>query len=156
MGKSYVFQCKNCGHKLKFYFGISAQYPEKYLEILNDAIIGKLGEEIQKFLIENPSGVLDISRVMAICKNCGEFEMVRDLTMYLPDEKFLQNKNVPPLPEEMKNFIKIAEYNHKCSHCGENVAIITEENFFDKKIILRCPNCDFEMIPKKTAPKNWY
>lgn len=155
MGKSFTFRCKNCGHNLKFYFGISAQYPEKYLEIINDALIGNLGAEIQKFLIDNPRGVIDISRVMVNCENCGKFEMVRDLSMYLPKENYLQ-KNNPPLPEDLKNdFEKIADYNHKCSYCGEPVEIITAENF-SPKIILRCPNCESEMIPRKSAPKNWY
>ncbi len=157
MGKSYVFRCKECGHNLKFYFGISAQYPERYQEILNEALIGNLGAEIQKFLIDNPDGVIDISRVLTNCESCGKFEMVRDLTMYLPRKNFSYDKNSPPLPEDMKNnFDKFAEYQHKCSYCGEPVEIITEENFFDKKIILQCPNCDSEMLPKKSAPKSWY
>lgn len=157
MGKSFTFHCKNCGHNLKFYFGISAQYPEKYQEILNDALIGNLGAEIQKFLIEKPAGAIDISRVLAKCENCGHYEMVRDLTMYLPKENFLQNKDCLPLPEDMKNnFDKFADYHHKCSYCGEPVEIITAENFFDSKITLQCPNCDSEMLPRKSAPKNWY
>ena len=156
MGKSFTFRCKDCGHNLKFYFGISAEYPERYQEIINDALIGNLGAEIQKFLIENPAGVIDISRVLANCEVCGKFEMVRDLTMYLPKENF-EKKIFPPLPEEMKKFFnKFADYQHKCSYCGEPVEIITEENFFDKKIILQCPNCDSEMLPRKSAPKNWY
>ena len=156
MGKSFTFQCKDCGHKLKFYFGISAEYPERYQEILNAALTGNLGAEIQKFLIKNPAGAIDISRVLANCDNCGKFEMVRDLSMYLPTENFTQ-KNNPPLPEDLKkNFVKFADYQHKCSYCGEPVEIITEENFFDKKIILQCPNCDSEMLPKKSSPKNWY
>jgi len=155
MGKAITFQCKNCGHKLKFYFGISAQYPEKYQEILNDALIGNLGAELQKFLIENPTGAIDISRVMANCESCGKFEMVRDLTMYLPKENFMQEKNYPLPFEFEKNYKIFAKYAHKCSYCGEDVEIITEKNF-SPKIKLQCPNCDSEMFPKKTAPKNWY
>ena len=156
MGKIFTFQCKDCGHKLKFYFGISAKYPERYQEILNEALTGNLGADIQKFLIKNPAGAIDISRVLVNCDFCGKFEMVRDLSMYLPTENFQKN-SFPPLPDDLqKNFVKFADFQHKCSYCGESVKIITEKNFYDEKIILKCPNCDSEMFPKKSAKKNWY
>lgn len=155
MGKAFTFQCKNCGHNLKFYFGTGAMYPEKYQEIINDALVGKLGAEIQKFLIENPKGAIDISRVLANCEYCGHHEMVRDLTMYLPKENFTQDKNYPLPFEFEKNYDVYKEYNHKCSHCGESIEIITEKNFLQKKISIQCPNCDSDMIPKKLSPKHW-
>ncbi|MBR6013560.1 MAG: hypothetical protein IK062_07255 [Selenomonadaceae bacterium] len=154
MGKAFTFQCKNCGHVLKFYFGIGAMYPEKYQEIINDALIGNLGKEIQKFLIENADGAIDISRVLANCENCGKHEMVRDLTMYLPEKNFVQEKNYPLPCEFEKNYKVFQKYEHKCSYCGEDVEIITEKNF-SSKIKLQCPNCDSEMSPKKTSPKHW-
>ena len=155
MGLAFTFRCKDCGHKLKFYFGTGAMYPEKYQEVINDALIGKLGAEIQKFLIENPSGVIDISRVLANCENCGHHEMVRDLTMYLPKENFSQDKNYPFLFGLHVGYELFEKYNHKCSYCGEPVEIIRMDDFFDRKIILRCPNCGSEMLPRKTAPKHW-
>lgn len=156
MGKAFTFRCTNCGHNLKFYFGTGAMYPEKYLEIINDALTGKFGGEIQKFLIENPDGAIDISRALANCENCGKHEMFRDLTMYLPKKNFVQEKNYP-LPHEFKSHYEIfAKYKHKCNYCGESVEIVTAENFFEKKIILQCPNCNSEMIPKKISPKHWY
>ena len=155
MGKAFTFRCENCGHTLKFYFGTGAMYPEKYQEIINDALIGNLGAEIQKFLIENPHGTINISRVLANCENCGKHEMVRDLTMYLPKENFVQENNYP-LPDEFeKNYKIFAKYKHRCSYCGEPVEIITAENFFKNKIFLQCPNCDSKMIPKKSMPKHW-
>ena len=155
MGKAITFRCKNCGHKLKFYFGTGAMYPEKYQEILTDALTGKLGEEIQKFLIDNPRGAIDISRVLVNCEHCGKHEMVRDLTMYLPKENFVQDKNYPLPFEFEKNYTVAKKYRHKCSYCGEDVEIITAEDVFAQKIKLPCPNCDSEMFPKKTAPKHW-
>ena len=155
MGKSFTFRCKECGHNLKFYFGTGAMYPEKYQEIINDALTGKLGSQIQKFLIENPAGATDISRVLANCENFGHHEMVRDLTMYLPQENFSQDKSYP-LTWELREHYKVLEkYQHKCSYCGEPVQVVTAENFFDQKIILRCPNCETEMLPRKSAPKHW-
>ena len=155
MGKAFTFQCKNCGHKLKFYFGTGAMYPEKYLEIMNDALIGKFGAEIQKFLIDNPTGAIDISRVLANCEVCGKHEMVRDFTMYLPKDNFSQDKSYPLIWELQDHYKVFEKYRHTCSYCGEPVEIITAENFFDQEIILQCPNCDLEMLPKKSAPKHW-
>lgn len=155
MGLAFTFRCKDCGHNLKFYFGTGAMYPEKYQEIINDALIGKLGAEIQKFLIENPNGAIDISRVLANCENCGHHEMVRDLTMYLPKENFSQDKSYPLTWKFLEHYEIFKKYRHECSYCGEPVEIVTAENFFDRKIILRCPNCESEMIPRKTAPKHW-
>lgn len=88
------------------------------------------------------------------CKNCGNHEMVRDLTMYLPEKKFVQEKNYPLPCEFEKNYKVFQKYEHKCSYCGEDVEIITEKNF-SSKIKLQCPNRDSEMSPKKTSPKHW-
>ncbi len=155
MGKFFTFRCENCGHKLKFYFGIGGKYPETYQEILNSAIVGNLGAEIQKFLIDNPSGVIDVSRVLANCKNCGHHEMVRDLTMYLPKENFFREE-IFPLPFEFeKNYNLAKKFQHKCSYCGESVEVVTEKNFLRTEIKLLCPNCDCEMVKSKSGSGHW-
>ena len=155
MGKFFTFHCKNCGHNLKFYFGIGKMYPEKYQEILNDALVGNLGAELQKFLIDNPTGVIDISRVLANCENCGHHEMVRDLTMYLPKENFVREANYPLPFEFEKNYNLAKKFQHKCSYCGEPVEVVTEKNFLQTEIKLQCPNCDSFMTKKKTGGGHW-
>ena len=156
MGKSFTFRCKNCGHNLKFYFGIGAMYPQTYQEILNDALVGNFGAEIQKFLIDNPRGVIDISRVLMNCENCGHFKMVRDLTMYLPKENFQSQENYP-LPDEFeKNYIAVKKYQHKCHYCGESAEIFTAEKLLQTDLKLQCPNCCSEMSKKLSKNKNWY
>lgn len=155
MGKAFTFQCKSCGHKLKFYFGTGAMYPQTYQEVLTDALVGKFDSQIQKFLIDNPKGAIDISRVLVNCEHCGKHKMVRDLTMYLPEENFVQEKDYPLTWELGENYKIFAKYKHKCSYCDEPVEIITAEEFLQKKITLQCPNCEAEMIPKKLAPKHW-
>ena len=155
MGKFFTFHCKNCGHNLKFYFGIGGMYPQTYQEVLNDAIVGNLGAEIQKFLIENPKGVIDVSRVLAVCNNCGHSKMVRDLTMYLPKENF-SPQNDYPLPDDFENnYCAVKKYQHKCGYCGEDVEIITEKNFLQTEIHLPCPNCNFEMTKRKSSGGHW-
>ena len=156
MGKFFTFHCKNCGHNLKFYFGIGGMYPQTYQEVLNDALIGKFGKDIQKFLIDNPEGVIDVSRVLANCENCGHHEMVRDLSMYLPKENFIRAENYPLPFEFEKNYIQAKKFHHKCSYCGESVQIITEKNFLQTEIKLQCPNCDSFMTKRKSAGKNWF
>lgn len=130
-------------------------YPQTYQEILNDALIGNLGNELQKFLIENPNGVIDVSRVLANCENCGHHEMVRDLTMYLPKENFIQQENYPLPFEFEENYILVKKFQHKCNYCGEPVEVVTEKNFLQTEIHLRCPNCDFEMTKKKNSGGHW-
>ena len=155
MGKFFTFHCNNCGHNLKFYFGIGGRYPTTYQEVLNDALIGNLGAEIQKFLIDNPSGVIDVSRVLANCEFCGHHEMVRDLSMYLPKENFVRKEDYP-LPFEFAEHYQLAKkFQHKCSYCGEDVEIVTEENFLRTEINLRCPNCDSFMTKKKSSGGHW-
>ena len=155
MGKFFTFHCNNCGHNLKFYFGIGGRYPTTYQEVLNDALIGNLGAEIQKFLIDNPDGVIDVSRVLANCEFCGHHEMVRDLSMYLPKENFVREENYP-LPFEFAEHYKLAKkFQHKCSYCGEDVEVVTEENFLRTEINLRCPNCDSFMTKKKSSGGHW-
>ena len=156
MGKFFTFHCKNCGHNLKFYFGIGGMYPQTYQEVLNDALIGKFGKDIQKFLIDNPEGVIDVSRVLANCENCGHHEMVRDLSMYLPKENFVRAENYPLPFEFEKNYIQAKKFHHKCSYCGESVQIITEKNFLQTEIKLQCPNCDSFMTKRKSSGGNWF
>lgn len=155
MGKFFTFHCQNCGHNLKFYFGTGAMYPQTYQKVLNDALIGNLGAEIQKFLIDNPTGVIDVSRVLANCEHCGHHEMVRDLTMYLPKENFVRTENYPLPFEFEKNYIPAKKYQHNCSYCGEDVEVVTEKNFLQTEIKLQCPNCGGEMVKKKSRGGHW-
>ena len=135
MGIIYKFLCEKCGYEFDAFLGMGGfSYWRDYEKIFDKAIAGCYGEEIQKFLKENPDAVIDASNIFVKCRECQYFEVVPNLTTYLPnDENFKPN-------EEYKF---ISEYHHKCKNCGGEVEIFTFESFNPKNFVgkLKCPNC---------------
>lgn len=149
MGYIYSLCCKKCRYKLDIMFGVGRMYPKVYEQTRNAALNGELGSEIQKFLLDNPDGRISVSRVLGKCGSCGQYEVVPDLTMYLPD------KNIPArkswyLPEwQLGEYYKVfAKYPHKCRKCGGAQEIFTDKDLEERAEELKCPSCNAEMTAK--------
>lgn len=144
MGKSYTFQCKKGKYKLYANLGVGMSFPRVFAKIMCKARNGEFGEVPQKFLLENPNGVLDVSNVLAKCVQCGQYDIVPDLTMYLPKNP-CHNKDFPMTWELREHYKIFAEYQHKCKQCGGNVEIFKETDFETWKCKITCPYCQGQM-----------
>lgn len=124
-------------------------YPRIYEGTRIAALEGELGEEIQKFLQDNPDGEIDSSRVLGRCSSCGEFETVTDLTTYLPNENFPDRKIKFPADWELEEYYKIfAKYPHKCKNCGGELEIFRGSDLRNNGM-LKCPRCRESLTVKK-------
>lgn len=71
MGTFHQFYCSKCGYQLNFCLGYGGFSSYKnYNEIFSSAKNGKFGEEIRKFLQENPDGKIDNSKILIYCQKC--------------------------------------------------------------------------------------
>lgn len=166
MGMCYELECEKCGYRFYASFGVGFMYPQVYQETKTAALNGELGEEIQKFLQENPDGAVNASRIFGKCTKCGNLETVPDLTMYLPNEKNPAPKKNPQerwsvampfynadyvAPFDLQYHYKVfAKYQHKCKRCGGDLETFNEDVFKVSETNgklnldspkLKCPNC---------------
>ena len=149
MSKGYMFKCEKCGYKFTAAFGVGFLYPKVYQETRTAALNGELGKEIQKFLQENPDGEIDSSKVLGRCTQCGHYEIVKDLTMYLPNENFPEREIQFPVSWELQDYYKIfAKYHHECENCGGELEIFKATDLRNNGI-LKCPHCRESLILKK-------
>ena len=140
MGSFYQFQCKRGKFKLQVDLGVGIMFPIVYENVMDSARRGELGEDVQKFLLEHPNGVLDAANVLVKCVDCGQYEIVPDLTMYLPKDDSHEEKS--PFGWLLREYYKVfAEYRHKCKHCGGDVEIFKEEDFKRWRNKITCPYC---------------
>lgn len=140
-------------------------FPRFYQETINEIKNGKWGEEIQKFLIENPDAAFNVERVFGLCPNCGEYENTLDLTMYLPKENISQFEKdnhgrwSVAFPFSSENYVtewdlkkyykRFSKYPHKCKNCGSQLKIINEgcfSRYHEEFNNLKCPRCKSFMI----------
>ena len=84
VGRMYSFYCQKCKIRIEAKFGIGMMFPTVYRNTVLKAKNGEIGEEIQKFFTENPNGAIDVSYVFGVCSECGQYEKILDLTMYVP------------------------------------------------------------------------
>ena len=154
MGTYYQIHCEKCRYKMDVGLDIGMAFPMVYRYTIEEARSGELGEEIQKFFAENPNGAIDVSRVLSVCQKCDHIELVKDLTMYLPNtdvsmpEKGNSAWSVAfpfkgvsyVAPCDLKEYYKrYSNYPHKCKKCSGNVKILTKENI--EKYTFKCPKC---------------
>ena len=146
MGISYFFKCPKCGYVLEIHLGFGGfATPRWHRENLKAVYNGELGEEIQKFLLENPNGTIGHENILKKCTQCGQYETTQDLTMYLPQENI----------SGRKKFKIFKKYPHKCKHCGSDVEIYTDKDIFEHKCNVTCPNCQIEMIEDEMKGGIW-
>ena len=146
MGKVYSLHCKKCNFKFEFNFGIGMLYPVIYEKTIISAKNGELGENIKQFFIENPDGVIDISKVLARCTQCGQYELVQDLSLYL--SKDIKEK-YPIFGRLKDNYKLFSKYQHYCKICNGEMKIFKEEDLKKhNKNDFICPICNNKMIIK--------
>ena len=149
MGRIYSFYCKKCKYRLETSLGIGMMFPLVYKNIVEKSKNGELGEEIQKFFIDNPNGVVDVENVLGFCEECGEYETIKDLTMYVPKTNYEESAKDYVFYRDLKEHYKIfKEYRHKCKNCGSDLKIVLHEESDKHKRNIICPICKKYMIKK--------
>lgn len=144
MGQEFEVRCNKCGYVFEACLGIGMTFPAVYEENVKRMKCGKLGLEAKAFFEQYLNGVINSEQVVARCKECGNYDVVDDLTMYIPKE----NANIPDevgyvFAEDIKeSYVKYMDYPHKCSECGGSSKVYKS---FEKKAYngtLKCPKCD--------------
>ena len=144
MGQGFGVKCNKCGYGFDACLGIGMLFPVVYEENVKKMKSGELGSEAKEFFEKYPNGVINSEQVVAKCKDCGNYDVVDDLTMYMPKE----GVNVPDevgyiFEEDIKDsYVKYMDYPHKCSKCGGSSKVYKS---FEKKASkgeLKCPKCD--------------
>lgn len=156
MGDILYLECnKNEEHKYEFFVGSGMMFSSEYNKLINQIKKGKYGEEIRKFLIENPKGAINCEREIVQCPKCGKLKEVPNLSMYIAKKN---NDNIVAsfdIPFELKTkYKKFKDYKHVCSKCSSTMKIVKIKHddcgcvLEDKNgavitnIKIKCPKCD--------------
>ena len=139
MGTGIGFICEICGYKVSARWGNGFLYPTVYQETVKDMTSGKHGFIAKVFFEEHPDGAINAELTLARCDNCGYYDNVKDLTMYVPKKGYVKTEDpesiwssaapfkgadyVSPTDLE-KNYIPYQKYPHKCNCCGGDLNII--------------------------------
>lgn len=114
MGAGGTYRCNKCGYEFSPLIGMGLLYPTVCEENMKKVKKGKFGERLKKFMEEHPEGKIDFKYVAVQCEDCGYYDCVMDLGMYLPNE----NKKTSPGLWNLQNCKKVEDYNHSCEDCG--------------------------------------
>lgn len=128
MGTGLVYVCRHCGREFQAYLGVGMMYPQVRQQAMNDARSGELGEKAKRFFAEHPDATINAQNVIAQCEDCGNYEMVMDMTMHAA-------KDGQDLQEP---------YDHRCKQCGGSMHILAAETPGK----LTCPDCGDDMVVK--------
>lgn len=148
MGKMIYLKCnKNGEHCDNLMLGCGKGLPIVYKQVINSIKKGKYGAEIKNFLKENPKGVIDCSKVIVECPKCKHYDVVYDLSMYIPkkNNSFYENKNYV-FPRWLKrDYKKVKSFKHICSKCSTEMKTVKIKEDDCGEIIkikkLKCPKC---------------
>ena len=167
MGRGIELKCSKCRYSFGNNFGVGFLFPQTYQETMEAARKGKLGKDVQSFLVEHPDGALDCDQVLLQCTSCSEMDRGMDLTMYVPKDKsdvyegewsiacsFGGVSYVAPwVLKEQYRLVK--PYDHVCRKCGKKMRIIKEEDLVfegqeykgtDMEVNVNCPKCHKPMV----------
>ena len=141
MGQGYSLGCKKCSYKIDVNLGVGFFFPRVYEAVMKEAQAGKLGKNIQSFLIEHPNGALDCDQVLLQCKQCDSLECGMDLSMYIPKEAVEPRQKgiwsgafsgegysyVSPW-DLKKSYSLYARYDHICRKCKGKMKVIKQKD----------------------------
>jgi len=144
MGDGLFVKCSTCGFDFGVSLGAGMSFPTVYQENVKNMKRGKLGEEAKQFFQKYPNGVINSESCVAKCKECGNYDQVDALTMYMPKEG---KENLPAdigyifADDINKSYTKYMDYPHKCSKCGGSSKVYKSfvKNAENGK--LKCPKC---------------
>ncbi len=148
MGTGYKLRCPSCGYAADIMLGVGFFYSMVYMETMESARSGKLGEDLKQFLVEHPNGVINPELRLVRCEKCGEYSSVPDLTMYLPrkdaNPKRTKGRWSVAVPATgMKYVYNFDEYDvykpfqHRCGKCQGKAVILHDPDVMK----LECPHC---------------
>ena len=95
--------------------------------------------EVKTFLDEHPDGAINAEKTLVRCSDCGKYDTVQDLTMFIPKEGYKHEINPDRIwsiaapfrgydyvaPGDLKfHYDEYKKYPHKCNYCGGNMNII--------------------------------
>ena len=146
MGSGFLIRCKKCSYEYRALLGFGMMFPKVYQETVYAIKEGKFGEDHRAFFAAHPDAAVNCEAYMAVCKECGEFDTVKSLSLFLP--KHGDGKDINTgclLSEDLKADYRLAKkYDHKCSYCGGVLEPVDLINELSKKAV-RCPKCKDEM-----------
>ena len=139
MGRGIEFTCSKCGHIVTASWGCGFLFPKVYSETVKKIKDNKLGPEIKAFLDEHPDGAINAEETLARCNECGKYDNVQDLTMFVPREVYVKEDSPEGIwsfaapfvgaeyvtPYDLRTgYIEYQKYSHKCKCCGGKMSII--------------------------------
>lgn len=161
MSTEYVFKCPECDYQIDISLGGYFLFPKVYQESVEKAKAGEYGETVMEFLNAFPEGRIDAETALYICQECGNMEVLPELSMYLPKGKLPEkDKNIRwsvVFPFKGESYVThrdlendyelFEEYKHKCGKCQRNYTMILRDEILSSGLI-KCPQCkvDLELI----------
>ena len=143
MGEGRHYYCKKCGYTFEADLGIGYMYPAVYHDTMESARSGRFGDAIKTFLAAHPDGVIDPQNVAVRCTECGNLELVQDLSMYLPKDP--GKVSTADYVMDFRDYTLVQKYQHKCSQCGSSMTVLKGKNLNN----LKCPHCGEQLSEKQ-------
>ncbi len=154
MGLGYGYKCSGCGCDYNVWLGCGLRFSSTYKETIDDIKAGKYGEQWRNFFNEAQYMAVDAEQYLFICKECGKWEVDKNLSLYAPNNpesipgKRYGIKTVEEwgyIPYVMSydlthDYRLVHRYAHKCEKCGKNMSMIGEKDL-NKVNKLPCPKC---------------
>ena len=160
MGTMLMCKCDKCGYTFEAAVGIGFLYPKVYSETVRKVKEGQFGEQGKEFFEAYPDGAISCERIVVQCNDCRQLICVPELTLYVPKEEYIpnkQNKEIPwssafsgkgyeyVAPTELHDHYQLfEEYDHRCPYCNGHTTVVPgfTENVNDiVDTHVCCPQC---------------
>ncbi|MBP3759868.1 MAG: hypothetical protein J6I55_00095 [Ruminococcus sp.] len=149
-----------CEYGVDISLDVGFMFPAEYNIVRKKAINGEYGDTLKNFLEVFPMGEIDVEKILTVCRKCGNIETVRGFSMYVPKENVDYEKTDYVWSVEfpfkgvkyvthndlISKYDLFEKFNHKCSKCSGDVDIISNEQFTNNKVILKCPKCKIPLV----------
>ena len=153
MGIEYGFSCPKCNYRIFISLGVGFLFPIVYQETVEKAKAGEFGDTVKEFLNTFPEGRIDAETALYVCRECGNMEVLPELSMYIPKGELPEkDENLPwsvafsfkgvsyvTHNDLEKDYELFEEYKHKCSKCHGDYTLLTRYDIPNG--MLKCPHC---------------